>query len=128
MDENEDSAIKVFIKDGQHIAYLTAAINDPSLLWSTKSLVVDHLNSVIVRGDGHVGISPRNALCFGKTLSRTAVFVWFGTALIIVLALSSVVFLTTHDMGVALAIGGFLLAILEAIQCLLLYQQTFSPM
>lgn len=105
------------------INYLTPAINNPKVVASAKSLVTDHLYSVI-DGDNMVRwASNENALCFGKALSRSAAFIWFGAAFLISITATCIVGSAVKDVGIGLAIGSLLLAVCVSIQCLLLNQQ-----
>ncbi|OAL54585.1 hypothetical protein IQ07DRAFT_596084 [Pyrenochaeta sp. DS3sAY3a] len=98
IDEEQMFPPRVLIKDGKCIEYLTPAINNPKVLGSATSFVIDHLDSVIDGGNSNDWFSPKKALCFGKVLSTLAVFTWFGVALSMSIAVACIVGATLKDL------------------------------
>lgn len=123
---DEQDFARVIIKRAEHVPYLSAAIKTPHLLFSARTFIIDHLSCVVIHED-NVGTDPRKALCFGKSPSRSAALCWFAVALAVSIVLGSFGALVARNLEIGLAIGGFLLTILSCLQCLILYQQEFSP-
>jgi hypothetical protein len=118
---------RVLIRDFECIEYLIPAIRNSTLLRSSTTLVMDHLRDIIHEETDNDLMSIKKALYWGKVSNDLAIFAWFGVALMTVTVVTILVVVTLQDIGVGLAIGGFLLAVCTTVQCLLLYRQKIAP-
>jgi hypothetical protein len=111
----------VYIEHSECSKPLTDAFHHPMQLRPASNFVLDHLEGIV--GDDHLPwTEPRQALCLGKSFSRTAAFLWFCVALVSSAGTGIGVAFAKQDLGLGFAVGTGMLAVLAGLQVGLYWQ------
>ncbi|CAH0051074.1 unnamed protein product [Clonostachys solani] len=125
--EAQTRSQRVYISQGEYSEALTKAFYNPQLLHAAKDFIVSNYEDLI-QADDVLWAEPKRALCVVKVFYPHAAVVWFGLAF----SFSAVIGITTgvvgHDPKLGLAAGTGALAILGAIQWVLLWQARSTAM
>uniref|UniRef100_A0A0B7K525 Uncharacterized protein n=2 Tax=Bionectria ochroleuca TaxID=29856 RepID=A0A0B7K525_BIOOC len=124
--EAQAGSQRVYVSQSEYSEALTKAFYNPQLLHTANDFVVSKYEGLI-QANGVVSAEPKKALCVKKIFYPRAAAVWFGLVF-----LSTAIGLTAgvagHDLMLGLAVGTGLLAILGAIQGVIIWQARSTGM
>ncbi|KAK4983983.1 hypothetical protein LTR50_006893 [Elasticomyces elasticus] len=117
----------IYVKHSECSEPLTQAFHHPEQLRSAKNFVYSHLEGII-DSSRLAWAAPRQALYLRKSFGSKAAFIWFGNAFVLSTGAGIGAGLAKHDSGLSIAVGTGMLALLSAIQCLLIWHNRSARM
>ncbi|CAH0017075.1 unnamed protein product [Clonostachys rhizophaga] len=112
---------RVYISRSEYSEALTKAFYNPQLLRTANDFLVSNYE-YLIEVDDTLWAEPKRALYVKKFFYPHAAAVWFGVAFFLSTAIGLIAGVFGHDPGLGLAAGTGSLAILGAMQVVLLWQ------
>jgi hypothetical protein len=125
--EAQAGSQRVYVSQSEYSEALTKAFYNPQLLHTANDFVVSKYEGLI-QANGVVSAEPKKALCVKKVFYPRAAAVWFGLVFFLSTAIGLTAGVAGHDLMLGLAVGTGLLAILGAIQGVIIWQARSTGM